>query len=108
VTLEDVAFTGRTAELAREAGLADLARVLGSAPALGVKLEGFVDTSGDPAADLRLSLAMAQAAARRLVELGVEPGRIGVAGLGGESPLVPNFTARGRAANRRIEASASR
>jgi len=108
VTLEDVAFTGRTAELAREAGLADLARVLGSAPALGVKLEGFVDASGDPAADLRLSLAMAQAAARRLVELGVEPGRIGVAGLGGESPLVPNFTARGRAANRRIEASASR
>ena len=51
---------------------------------------------------------MAQAAARRLVELGVEPGRIGVAGRGGESPLVPNFTARGRAANRRIEASASR
>jgi len=61
-----------------------------------------------PAADNRLSLAMAQAAGRRLTELGVEPGRIGLSGRGGESPLVPNFTARGRAANRRIEAVAPR
>lgn len=108
VTLDDVAFAGRTADLVREAGLADLAVVLGASPALGIKLEGFVDASGDPGADARLSLAMAQAAARRLVELGIEPGRLSVAGKGSESPLVPNFTARGRAANRRIEASASR
>jgi outer membrane protein OmpA-like peptidoglycan-associated protein len=108
VTLDDVAFAGRTADLVREAGLADLAVVLGASPALVIKLEGFVDASGDPGADARLSLAMAQAAARRLVELGVEPGRLAVAGQGSESPLVPNFTARGRAANRRIEASASR
>jgi flagellar motor protein MotB len=51
---------------------------------------------------------MAQAAARRLVELGVESGRLSVAGRGSDSPLVPNFTARGRAANRRIEASSPR
>jgi outer membrane protein OmpA-like peptidoglycan-associated protein len=108
VTLEEVAFAGRSADLVREAGLADLALVLGAAPALTVRLVGYVDASGDPAGDARLSMAMAQAAARRLVELGVEAGRIGVAGRGGESPLVPNFTARGRAANRRIEASVPR
>jgi outer membrane protein OmpA-like peptidoglycan-associated protein len=108
VTLEEVAFAGRGADLVRESGLADLALVLGAAPALTVRLVGYVDASGDPAADARLSMAMAQAAARRLVELGVEAGRIGVAGRGGESPLVPNFTARGRAANRRIEASVPR
>lgn len=108
VTLEEVAFAGRTAELAREAGLANLAMVLRTAPALRVQLVGYVDASGDPAGDLRLSQAMAQAAARRLAELGVEPGRVGVGGRGGEDPLVPNFTARGRAANRRIEARASR
>jgi outer membrane protein OmpA-like peptidoglycan-associated protein len=108
VTLEEVAFVGRTAELARENGLADLALVLRATPSLTVRLSAFVDASGDPAADARLSLAMAQAAARRLVDLGVEAGRIGVAGRGGASPVVPNFTARGRAANRRIEASAPR
>ena len=105
VTLDEVSFGARTADLSREAGLVDLALVLGTAPALSVRLEGYVDASGDPASDVRLSLAMAQAAARRLVELGVGPGRIAVAGRGSENPLVPNFTARGRAANRRIEAS---
>ena len=108
VTLEEVGFAGRTAELVREAGLADLALVLGASPSLTVRLVGYVDASGDPAADARLSLAMAQAAARRLVELGVEAGRIAVTGRGGENPVVPNFTARGRAANRRIEANVPR
>jgi outer membrane protein OmpA-like peptidoglycan-associated protein len=108
VTLEEVGFAGRTANLVREAGLADLAVVMATTPALTVRLEGYVDTSDDPAADQSLSLAMAQAAARRLVELGVEAGRLRVAGRAGDNPLVPNFTARGRTANRRIEASAPR
>jgi outer membrane protein OmpA-like peptidoglycan-associated protein len=82
--------------------------VLRATPELTVRLSGFVDASGDPAADGRLSLAMAQAAAKRLVELGIEAGRLGVAGRGSDGPLVPNFTARGRAANRRVEASAPR
>jgi flagellar motor protein MotB len=46
---------------------------------------------------------MAQAAAKRLVQLGVEQKRVSFAGRGGGSPVLPNFTARGRAANRRIE-----
>jgi hypothetical protein len=108
LVLEEVAFSGRTSELARDGGLADLAQVLRATPELTVRLSGFVDTSGDPAADGRLSLAMAQAAAKRLAELGVDSGRLSVAGRGSDSPLVPNFTARGRAANRRIEASSPR
>ena len=108
VTLDEVTFTGRTAELAREVGLSDLALVLAASPALTVRLTGFVDASGDPFTDSRLSLAMAQAAARRLVELGIDPGRVSAAGRGGENPLVPNFTVRGRTANRRLEASAPR
>lgn len=108
VTLDEVSFTGRTAELAREVGLSDLALVLAASPALTVRLTGFVDASGDPFTDSRLSLAMAQAAARRLVELGIDPGRLSAAGRGGENPLVPNFTVRGRTANRRLEASAPR
>ncbi len=49
-------------------------------------------------------MAMAQAAADRLVDLGVPRARIQVAGRGAENPRLPNFTARGRATNRRIEA----
>jgi outer membrane protein OmpA-like peptidoglycan-associated protein len=108
VVLEDVAFVGRTADLARDGGLADLAVVLSAQPDLTVRLEGFVDTSGDPGQDARLSREMVQAAAQRLVDLGVEARRITTAGRGGESPILPNFTVRGRAANRRVEVVASR
>jgi outer membrane protein OmpA-like peptidoglycan-associated protein len=62
-----------------------------------------VDTSGDPALDARLSADMARTASQRLADLGVDPGRLASAGRGGEAPILPNFTARGRAANRRIE-----
>lgn len=108
LVLDDVAFAGRTAELGRDGGLADLALVLAAAPGLHVRLEGFVDAAGDPALDARLSTDMARAAERRLVDLGVEPGRLSAAGRGAEAPILPNFTVRGRAANRRVEVVAAR
>ncbi len=67
-----------------------------------------MDTTSDRAADAKLSTAMAQAAAKRLSERGVPKQRITWAGRGGESPILPNFTARGRGANRRIEVVAVR
>jgi outer membrane protein OmpA-like peptidoglycan-associated protein len=103
VVVEEVAFEGRTAKLQRDGGLADLAVALAAFPEVHVRLDGFVDSTGDPTADEKLSLAMAEAAAQRLVQLGVERGRVSWEGRGGEQPLLPNFTARGRAANRRIE-----
>ena len=106
VLVEDVAFAGRTAAVQRDAGLADLAGALLARPSLGVRLEGFVDATPDRSGDLKLSAAMAQAAGKRLAELGVPKRQISWSGRGGESPVLPNFTARGRAANRRIEAVA--
>jgi outer membrane protein OmpA-like peptidoglycan-associated protein len=47
---------------------------------------------------------MAQAAAQRLVAMGVARDRVTWGARGGERPLLPNFTARGRSANRRVEA----
>ncbi|HET8540748.1 MAG TPA: OmpA family protein [Anaeromyxobacter sp.] len=108
VLVEDVAFAGRTAQLQRDGGLADLAVALLSQPAVTIRLEGFVDATADRGADAKLSTAMAQAAAKRLGDQGVPKHRITWAGRGGESPILPNFTARGRAANRRIEAVALR
>lgn len=108
VQLDEVAFAGRTDDLARDGGLADLAVVLQATPELTIRLEGFVDSSADAAGDQRLSADMAQAAAARLRELGVDGGRIATAGRGSESPILPNFTVRGRTANRRVEVVAPR
>jgi outer membrane protein OmpA-like peptidoglycan-associated protein len=104
VLVEDLSFAGRTPSLQRDAGLRDLAGALLARPALAVRLEGFVDATSDRGSDLKLSTAMAQAAGRRLLGLGVPKQQLSWAGRGGESPVLPNFTARGRAANRRIEA----
>ena len=101
--VDDVVFAGRSAELERETGLADLAMALLAQPAVNVRLEGFVDTTTDHSNDHKLSLSMAQAMAQRLADLGVQSSRVAWAGRGGESPRLPNFTIRGRAANRRIE-----
>jgi outer membrane protein OmpA-like peptidoglycan-associated protein len=103
VRVEDVAFAGRTAELQRDGGLADLALALAATPEVRIRVEAFVDATHDGEGDARLSAGMAQAAVKRLLELGVARERMTWAGRGGDSPLLPNFTSRGRAANRRIE-----
>lgn len=102
--VEDLAFAGRTADVSREGGLGDLAAAAATVPTGALRLEGFVDATTDRAGDAKLSLAMADAVAQRLVALGVPRAKIATAGRGGESPLLPNFTLRGRATNRRVEA----
>ncbi len=101
--VEDVSFAGRTARIQRDPGLQDLAVALQAQPAVAIRIEGFVDRTADRNADAKLSTVMARAAAERLAALGVTRQRLSHAGRGGESPLLPNFTARGRAANRRLE-----
>ncbi|HUL59934.1 MAG TPA: OmpA family protein [Anaeromyxobacteraceae bacterium] len=102
ILVDDVTFAPRSAEIARDAGFADLAGAIAAAE-VKVRIEAFVDATSDPAGDARLSMSMAQAAEKRLVALGVARDRLSTAGRGGENPVLPNFTARGRAANRRIE-----
>lgn len=104
VLVEDVSFDGRSPRLERDAGLADLAAALAARPGVHVRLEGFVDAGKSERDDLRDSMGFARAAGRRLLELGVARDRVTWAGRGGESPLAPNFTLRGRTANRRVEA----
>jgi outer membrane protein OmpA-like peptidoglycan-associated protein len=104
ILVEDVAFAGRTSELQRDAGLADLAIAFASVRDGSLWLDGFVDATSDATGDQRLSHAMAQIAADRVAAFGIPRSRLAWAGRGGSSPLLPNFTLRGRAANRRIEA----
>ncbi len=101
--VEGVSFAGRSARMVHDQGLEELAGALRSTPGARVRIEGFVDSTGRTADDVRLSLAMAEAAIDRLVALGVPRDRVAGLGRGGEAPLLPNFTARGRARNRRVE-----
>jgi outer membrane protein OmpA-like peptidoglycan-associated protein len=104
VVLEDVSFAGRTAQLDRVTGLEDLAAALAAVPDGRIRLDGFVDATSDGPGDGLLSRAMAQAVADRLAALGVSTARLAPSGRGSDQPVVPNFTARGRATNRRVEA----
>jgi outer membrane protein OmpA-like peptidoglycan-associated protein len=64
---------------------------------------GYTDDVGDAAYNQDLSDRRALAVARLLVQAGVDPRRILVAGLGEENPVASNETDAGRARNRRVE-----
>jgi outer membrane protein OmpA-like peptidoglycan-associated protein len=106
--LDDVEFTGRTTVFEQEEGLGDLARAMGKVPKAQIRIEVFVDASGNAQQDASASMAQAMAIVRRLVALGVARERIAQVARGGNEPVTPNFTARGRAANRRVEVVATR
>ena len=102
--VEGLIFDGRSARILKDGGVVDLAGAMAAAPLATIRLEGFVDATSDGARDVELSGAMAQAAAQRLVAMGVARERVTWGARGGGRPLLPNFTARGRSANRRVEA----
>jgi outer membrane protein OmpA-like peptidoglycan-associated protein len=101
--VDDVEFAGRSGALVADKGLIDLAKAIVVNPDLGIRLEVFVDATEDASEDTKVSMAMAMAATRRLAALGVARERILVEARGGDSPVMPNFSLRGRVANRRIE-----
>lgn len=86
-----------------ETELDRIAEILKQNPNVIVRIEGFTDSTGDPAANQALSLARANRVKEELVNRGVDGARIETAGRGAESPIVPNDTEENRARNRRIE-----
>jgi outer membrane protein OmpA-like peptidoglycan-associated protein len=77
--------------------------ILKSYPAVGGQLEGHTDSTGDPAANKKLSLDRATTVKDLLVAGGVAEGRFGTAGAGSDKPIASNDTEDGRAKNRRLE-----
>lgn len=101
----DVRFERATAALAPEAApaLDALAGALRRRPGLVVRIEGFTDGLGDPARNLALSTARAEAVRRALVARGVAPERLTVQGKGDMAPVASDATEDGRALNQRLE-----
>jgi outer membrane protein OmpA-like peptidoglycan-associated protein len=90
--------------------LADSFKVLDSAvkvmkqyPGLRISIEGHTDNVGKSDDNQKLSLDRAEAVKAYFVGQGVAPDRLKTQGLGDAKPLQDNTTAKGKAANRRIE-----
>lgn len=102
---EDLNFETGSTQLTPESGATvnTLVAVLKAYPAVSVALEGHTDSTGDPAANKKLSLDRAGAVKALMVTGGIDEGRISSAGYGQDNPVAPNDTEEGRAKNRRLE-----
>lgn len=80
------------------------AAAIKAAPA-GTKVEigGHTDNTGDPASNLQLSEARANAVRAKLIELGVAADSLTAKGYGDTKPVADNGTEEGKAKNRRME-----
>jgi chemotaxis protein MotB len=72
-----------------------------------IRVEGHTDDTPIATAEFpsnwELSAARATAVLRRLLDAGLRPDRVSVAGYGQQQPIGPNGTASGRSQNRRVE-----
>jgi OmpA-OmpF porin, OOP family len=95
---------GKGAPLPDGAILPQLVDLLVRNPTWRLRIEGHThNQEGDEGARKQLSEARARAVAELLVNAGLEPSRIETEGLADTRPKAPNFTARGRDLNRRVE-----
>ncbi len=108
LVLEGLEFASGAAELASARivpSLQALADYLKAAPSTRVIIVGHTDATGDPAANVALSRARAEAVMARLVgDYGVDAAQLAADGVGALAPLTTNQTDEGRKKNRRVEA----
>lgn len=71
--------------------------------ATNVDVNGYTDSTGSDAYNLKLSQQRANAVAGALIQRGVSPQRLLPVGYGKADPVASNSTADGRAQNRRVE-----
>ncbi|NVK86157.1 MAG: OmpA family protein [Cytophagia bacterium] len=83
--------------------LQNLASVLQKYEDTNVLIEGHTDSTGDEAYNQSLSEKRASSVQDYLINLGLEYGRLSIAGYGESQPVADNGTAAGRQANRRVE-----
>jgi outer membrane protein OmpA-like peptidoglycan-associated protein len=85
-----------------QARLNDFAVKVRGNPNVHVTVNGFTDNVGNPASNMRLSQARANAVTADLEHLGISKGDITAQGFGEDNPIADNSTADGRARNRRV------
>jgi K(+)-stimulated pyrophosphate-energized sodium pump len=82
--------------------LDNVAAILKAYPNVKLLLTGYTDSVGNPATNMALSRARAEAVKNELVFRGIAPDRLTTKGYGEQSSTADNSTAGGRARNRRV------
>ncbi len=105
VTLGDVLFdTGKsTLQPGAQRSVEQLVQVLIRHPERRVLIEGFTDSVGGEAMNMKLSQRRAQTFQRELMNGGIAADRIEVHAWGEANPVADNGSAAGRQRNRRVE-----
>lgn len=105
LTLGDVLFAFDKAELkpGGERAASRLADFLEQFPDRRLLVEGFTDSVGPEAYNMKLSLQRARAVKQAIVEDGIAPSRIVIEGYGESYPVAGNDNPAGRQRNRRVE-----
>src|SRR5579875_34891 len=78
-------------------------RVLKENPGMHVNVDGYTDSIGSDAYNLKLSERRARTVADYMISQGIDRSRLTVRGFGKAHPVASNDTAEGRARNRRVE-----
>ena len=91
-----------TLQPASQDQLTNIAGILKAYPQVKIRIGGYTDNTGDPAANLQLSQQRADSVMAQLTQLGVDPSRMSAKGYGQEDPVADNATEEGRQKNRRI------
>ncbi len=81
-----------------------LAAFMKEHPQTKVRLEGYTDSDGSAAYNLKLSAKRAEAVKKELIARGIAASRITTKAYGEENPIASNATPEGKAQNRRVEA----
>jgi outer membrane protein OmpA-like peptidoglycan-associated protein len=104
-TMADVLFATGKYELAPDANLAlaKLSGVILAHPGLKLRIEGYTDSTGSDATNLKLSEQRAGAVRLFLIQQGLSPDSVTSMGMGSADPVASNDTAAGRQQNRRVE-----
>jgi len=105
LTIGDVLFAFGKAYLSPKAdrNVEKLAVFLDNYPNRNVLIEGHTDSIGSDSYNMDLSRRRADSVKDRLVDAGIDPGRITTVGYGKKYPAVSNDTEANRALNRRVE-----
>lgn len=86
-----------------KAELKKVYEALGKYPTMRVEVQGYTDSVGSDRYNKRLSLRRAKSVKESLVRLGIARKRLAMVGYGKAHPHNKNRTAKGRAADRRVE-----
>jgi OmpA-OmpF porin, OOP family len=85
-----------------QAQLQNIATILKAYPNVNIKIGGYTDNTGDPAANVKLSQDRANRVMQELTSLGISADRLEAEGYGQEHPVAANSTEAGKAQNRRV------